>query len=358
MPKFLTRFLIVMAWIFLIFGILYFPRWSFFSIEERSINIFAWGDIFDPTVIARFEKETGIKVHLNYYSSNEELLVKLKATGGAGFDLVVPSDYAIGLLIKEHLLKPLDRTKLGFWRHINPILLNHTFDPSNQYSIPFEWELFGLGIDTDFFAGKEMKPSWKMIFDKNVIDYKVAMINDPLEAVLFASFYLYGPIKEIQPNQIPPIENLLLDQRDWVIAYADFRADYFLATKNCPVAIASSSYIWRSKRLFPFISFVVPEEGTFLTIENLALPKPTTKDDLVYEFINFLYRPESVADHYHTYGFFPSTLNALHLLDMEEDEKQYLYIHRDTFKKFHFFQNLIPEATVRNIWVEVKSKTY
>lgn len=358
MSNILTRSLIVIGWIALIFGFLYFPKWSFLPVEEKSINIFAWGDIFDPAVIARFEKESGVKVHLNYYSSNEELLVKLKATGGVGYDLIVPSDYAVGLLIKENLLKPLDRSKLPFWKDLNPLLLNHRFDPDNQFSIPFEWELFGLGIDKDYFADKPMTPSWKMLFDSKTIDYKVTMINDPLEAILFAGFYLYGPMREISPEQATAIENLLLEQSRFVMAYADFRADYFLATRNCPVVIASSSYIWRSKRLFPFIGFKVPEEGTFLTIENLSIPKLTGKESLVYDFINFLYRPESVADHYHTYGFFPSTLNAQHLLNMDPDALEFLTIPRENFEKFHFFENLLPEEVVRHIWVKVKSADY
>lgn len=358
MPKFCTRCFIVIAWVTFIFGILYFPKWTFIPLEEKSISIFAWGDIFDPAVVAKFEKETGIKVHLNYYSSNEELLVKLKATGGFGYDLLVPSDYAVGLLIKEDLLKPLDRSQLNFWDHLNPVLLNHFFDPANQYSIPFEWELFGFGIDKEFFKHRPLMPSWKMLFDKNVIDYKIAMINDPIEAVLFASFYLYGPMKSLSVEQIKEVENLLIEQRQWVLAYADFRADYFLATKNCPVVVASSSYIWRSKKLFPHIDFVIPEEGTFLTIENLAIPKLSTKEALIYQFINFLYRPESVAEHCETYGFFPATLNALQFLDMDDKAKEYLYIPRETFQKFYFFQNIMPEVTVRNIWVEVKTKNY
>ncbi len=83
-------------------------EWSS-SYEPNSINVFAWGDILDPAVIADFEKETGIKVNLNYYSSNEELIVKLKATRGEGYDLIIPSDYAVKILIKEDLLKPIDQ---------------------------------------------------------------------------------------------------------------------------------------------------------------------------------------------------------------------------------------------------------
>jgi spermidine/putrescine transport system substrate-binding protein len=358
MPKFLLRSLIICLWVVFLFGILYFPVWSPVAHEEKSLNIFAWGDILDPAVIAEYEKETGVKVHLNYYSSNEELLVKLKATGGFGYDLIIPSDYAVGILIKEGLLKELDHNRFHFWNNLNPLLLGHFFDPQNRFSIPFEWELFGLGIDADYFKDRPFTPSWKMLFDPKVIDYKITMINDPIEAILFAAFYLYGPIDRLTSEQCADVKDLLIQQHSWVAAYADFRADYFLATKNCPVVVASSSYIWRSMRIFPFIKFKVPVEGTFLTIENLSIPKATSKEDLVYEFINFLYRPSSVAKHYHTYGFFPSTLDSLPHLNMDEDALYFLTISREEFKKFYFFRTLMPEQEIRDIWVQVKSFDY
>ena len=70
----------VLVWVCLIFSALYWPKWKIFKYDENTINVFVWGDIFDPAVIADFEKETGIKLNLSYYSSNEELIVKLKAT--------------------------------------------------------------------------------------------------------------------------------------------------------------------------------------------------------------------------------------------------------------------------------------
>lgn len=355
MRKFLIRSLIIFLWISLISCALYWPKWKVVQYDQNVINVFAWGDILDTDVIARFEKETGIKVTLNYYSSNEELIVKLKATGGLGYDLIIPSDYAVTTLIHEGMIKKIDRTKLDFWQTLNPALLGHFFDPNNQFSIPFAWELYGFGIDKDFFRNRSLDPSWKMIFDPKTVDYKIAMVNDPIEAVEFAAFYLYGLTKNLDAEQINKVKNTLIEQKKWVAAYASFRGDYFLATRSCPVVIASSSYIWRTMRLFDFVSYVIPKEGTFITIENLCIPALSEKDLLVYRFLNYLYRAESVASHYNTYGFFPSSLTLLDQENLDPQAAELMRSSIEDFKKFHFIQGLLPQEKVRDIWVEVKS---
>ena len=68
MKKLLIRSGVVVFWLALIFTILYWPKWEVLHFEPRSINVFAWGDILEPSIVADFERETGIKVHLNYYS--------------------------------------------------------------------------------------------------------------------------------------------------------------------------------------------------------------------------------------------------------------------------------------------------
>ncbi len=355
MRKLFTRSGIIFFWIALIAFGLYWPKWQIIRYTEDTINIFAWGDILDPAVIADFQKETGIKVNLSYYSSNEELIVKLKATGGEGYDLIIPSDYAVNVLIQEDLLQPINKEKLDFWSGLNPNLTGHFFDPKNQYSIPFEWELFGFGIDKAYFKDRPMAPSWKMIFDPEVVNYKITMKNDPIEAIEFAAFYLFGPVTSIDNAQADQVKHLLKQQKPWVEAYADFRGDYFLATKNCALVIASSSYIWRTMRLFDFVGFIVPEEGSFITIENLCIPKPSKKEALTYRFINYLYTPKSVTSHYETFGFFPAGLKAE---DIEQSDPQASEILRDSeenFSKYHFFQNILPQEQVRDIWVDVKS---
>jgi spermidine/putrescine transport system substrate-binding protein len=356
MKKTLIRSGIIFFWIALIFGALYWPRWKVMQrFEGKSINIFAWGDILEPTVVADFEKETGIKVNLSYYASNEELIVKLKATRGEGYDLIIPSDYAVDILIKEDLLKELDKKQFAYWDALNPRLTNQFFDPTNKYSIPFEWELFGLGIDTDYFAAHPTASSWGMIFDPNTVHYKIIMKNDPIEAVAFAAFYLYGATDRLDQPQAEAVTQTLIRQKPWVTAYADYRGDYFLATKNVAVVVASSSYIWRTKRLVNFAEFVVPKEGTFITIENVCIPKASNKEELVFRFLNYLYSPKSVRTHFTTYGFFPATLNGADVIDVDPQAAELMNATPEEFQKYHFIRTILPEDEIRDIWVEVKT---
>ncbi len=355
MRKIFIRSSLVFFWILLIFTALYWPKWHILPFEENTINIFAWGDILDPDVIKSFQEETGINVNLNYYSSNEELIVKLKATRGEGYDLIIPSDYAVKVLVHEELLKELDHEKLHFWNVLNPALLDHFFDPENRYSIPFEWEIYGLGIDKDFFAKYPREPSWDMVFDLKSMNYKITMINDPIEAVQFASYFMHGPLPSLNAEQTSQVTDLLIRQKAWVTAYANFRGDYFLATKNCAVVIASSSYIWRTMRMFDFVNFVIPKEGTFITIENLCIPIASQKEKHVYRFINYLYRPQSIVSHYNTYGFFPATLHAIDLLNTDPQAEQLMRSTEEDFQKYHFTRTILPQEELRDIWVEVKS---
>jgi spermidine/putrescine transport system substrate-binding protein len=347
----------IALWTSVILGILYLPKFSPISTDSKTINIFSWGDILDPAIIANFEKETGIKVRMSYYASNEELIVKMKATRGDGYDLIIPSDYAVNILVQDNLLRPIDKKSLNFLDEINPNLLGHHFDPDNTYSIPLEWELFGFGIDKRYVEKNQLFPSWKLIFDKRVIDYKISMTNDPIEATSFASFYLYGNRQSLDSVQIEEVKNLLIQQKSWVEAYANFRGDYFLATGNCPVVVASSSYIWKTMRQFPFVSFVTPKEGTFIAIENIAIPAAAKNEQLTYQFINYLFRHESVLSQFHKFGFFPSTLHSLSELEIDPAAKQFIQATAEQFEKFHFIHEVTSQERIHEIWVDVKSSS-
>lgn len=349
----IKRTLIILAWIGLLFVILYLPNWRIVSPTAKSLNIFTWGDILEPSIIADFEKKTGITVHLNYYSSNEELLVKLRATEGFGYDLILPSDYAVKILAQEGLLKELDHSALPFYTTLNPLLLGHSFDRFNRYSIPFAWELFGLGIDKGYFETHPLDPSWDLIFTPN--EFNIAMVNDPVEVMALTAFFLKGKPGPVDSADFSSIQELLIRQKKWVEAYASFRGDYFIATKNCPVVVSTSSYIRNSMKQFPFIGFALPKEGTFITIENLCIPKASSKSAQAYQFINHLFSQASIKAHYDRYGFFPSTVTHLTEIEPDADARALIFSSPETFSKYHFIENVVPEQTMHDMWIAIKT---
>ncbi|MBA3954299.1 spermidine/putrescine ABC transporter substrate-binding protein [Candidatus Dependentiae bacterium] len=355
------RILMLACWVGLIVLFLYLPTLLSWRLQAQSINVFSWSGLFDTQYIAKFEKETGIKVNFSYYESNEELLVKLKATGGRGYDLIVPSDYTVNVLRRENLLQKIDKSKLDFYSALNKTLLNHYFDPENNYSIPFEWAVFGLGIDKAGINSQDAsQATWGLVFDKSLIKSKIVMINDPLVAIPLAAFYLFQSLNDIDQAKLEQIKALLLTQKKWVEAYADFRADYMIVTKNAQVAVASSSYIWRSMKEYTNIDFIVPKEGSLVTVESLALPVGTTKQDLVYKFINFMYKPETVEHQFKTFAFFPVTTDVLPRLQLTDSVRKLLTLSPEEFKQFDFFRYdyfkaPITPQTLQDLWVTVKS---
>ncbi len=353
--KFIRRLIIIFLWILLIFVALYFPSWDIFTPKEKSINIFAWGDVLLPKVLSDFEHDTGIKINISYYSTNEELQVKMQATHGVGYDLIMPTGYTVEILSDHHLLKPIDHTKISFWDSLDPFLLNRSFDPDNRYSIPFEWEIYGLGIDRAFFENRPFTPSWKTIFDKEIIDYRIAFLNDPIEAVGISSLYLFGAPKDITPQKFAAIKKLLIKQRNWVEAYSDFRAPYFIATGNCPIAVTTNSYIRKVCMLCENIDFVIPKEGSFITIENFCISNASTKEKYIYTFLNYLYNKQTMKDHFEEYGFFPAYKIPYEELTLYPHEKKLLEMTPEEFNNLHTFKNLVPQQKVRDLWVEVKS---
>lgn len=346
------RYLAICFWTFLFLGCLYLPKWIS-KTEERSITVFAWGDILEPSVIQEFEDKTGVKVRMLYYGSNQELMVKLKATRGEGYDLVLPTDYMVTLLAKEGLLQPLEKSRIYFWNRLNPALIDRHFDPANTWSVPFSWESYGFGVNRDFYEKKKLPASWRMIFDPAIVDYRITTLNDPIDVVAIASYYLFGQQEKLSPMQLAKIKDLLLEQKRWTEAYVDFRGDYFLLTGNCPVVVATSSYIARSMN-YDFIDFVIPEDGMFVCIENLCIPKPSQKQELVYKFINFLFSKKSVATHFENFGIFPSTLQSYEDVDMHPTLRKILYFSVENPSKLLFLKELVSQKDLHDMWTSLK----
>lgn len=347
--------LIVLFWFAVILGMLYVPRLAIFP-RAKTLNILSWGGIFDPATLADFTAATGIKVNVSFFSTNEELLVYLRTTQGRGYDLVVPSDYAVKQLRDEKLLKKIDKSRLTFLDSLNPNLLGYSFDVHNDYSLPYMVEVFGLSYDKEFFKGTLNPSSWDWIFRPH--GFKIVMVNDPVEAVVLAAHYLYRPVPQsLSSQQITEVKDLLIAQRQWIEAYSDFRPDYFLLTKNCPLVVTAYSSYLRARQQSSDIGFAIPEEGTFMSIENISISAATHEDDAVYDFINYMYKADVLKHHFTTRSSVPATKDMLTELPVDKEISTILTQPRDAFiKNVMFFAPIMPERKLHKLWIAVKSQ--
>jgi len=322
-----------------------------FFYENKSITLLAWPQEIDASQFAAFEKETGIKVYVRYFENNEELMMKLMAMAPGEIDLVMPTDYAVETFIKKGLLKKIDKNKLLFWDKLNSSLMGHYFDPENQYTIPYYWGVYGIGFDKDFWKDGIPLASWQMVFDRRFKNALIAMPNDAHYLVLIAAQYLFGTIDNLTMQQIQQITDFLINQKSWVELYTESHGEYLLASKASSLVVLLSADIAKIMKRFPNIDFMVPQEGSFVLIDSFALSAHTLKDDLVYQFLNYIYRPDVLKKYVDTFMFFPATTDVEPAFQHES-----LKIPSGSrVKKIDFYRNVISPDTLSNMWVALKS---
>ena len=291
----------VIFWVFVFLGLIQILRSPNFWQNKNSLNVFIWPQSIDTKILKNFEEKTGIILNVSYYESNEELFAKIKRTEGKGYDLIIPSDYAIDLLIKEGLLKRIDHSKLNFWKQINPSLLNKYYDLNNMFSIPFELSIYGIGFNSNAIK-KGNVTEWRDVFSSKS---RVVMPNDIRELIFITSQYLFGKHIKMEEQQVLQVISVLNQQKKFVEAYTDFQADKMLSNGSCELAISSSLFIWQGMRRNKDINFVIPKDGSFVSIENIAIPKGSCKDFLIYQLINYLFELETITENLKKFSALP-----------------------------------------------------
>ena len=144
------------------------------ALADDKLFLYNWTDYTSPDLIKKFESETGIKVTLDTFDTNETLLAKLKAGGGSGYDIVVPSHNFVPILIKEGLLMEINADKLKGYENITDVLKSPPWDPGNVYSIPWQHGTTSFDVDTAVYTGDIN--TYKILFEPpSELQGKVAM---------------------------------------------------------------------------------------------------------------------------------------------------------------------------------------
>lgn len=353
--KIAFRVLAIFGWVAVLFGFLFLPTFTSYF-QRNTLNVFIWSGVIDPKIFKEFERRTGVSVNVTYYGGDEELIVKLLATKSKGYDLIMPSDHVVNFLIKNRLLKKIDKSKLNFYDKLNPKFLGHYFDPKNEYSIPGEWYVLGLGVNKQLFPQGIPQASWSTVFDPALMPENVGVINDSREMIGLAIYYKYGKLRPINEVEVDEIKRVLVEQKRKVEAYTDFRGDFLLESGNCSVVIVSSVYIWKTIRRNPNTIYLVPKEGTFLGIENYVIPNSSTKEEKVYQLLNFLFEPEVQRHNFENFSSCSTRKDADYLFKTDALKEVISLIHPETKERALPFYNVLTDDQVNAIWLAVKGQ--
>lgn len=317
----------------------------------KELNIFNWSEYLPQSIIDQFEKEYGVKVNYDTYSSNEELLSKLMA-GGTQYDLIVPSDYMVDIMIKQGLLAPLDKNNIPNLKNLDPQFLNQYFDPGNKYSVPYMWGT--VGITYNKAKVKNPPTSWADLWNP-AYRGRVVMLNDSRE-VIGAALQLLGYSKnETDPAKLAQAKAKLKELLPNVKSFdSDSPKTLFL---NGEVWIGQT---WSGEAALayqenPDIGYVLPKEGGGRFLDSMAIPKGAPHKYTAEVFINFLLRPEISAELSKAFPYGNPNKAALEILPEDLKKNPASYPPAEAVNRAEWNKD-VGDATALfdRIWTEVK----
>jgi len=352
----ITRIVMVIFWLAVVYGFLLVPYISTFFQQERSICVYMWADKIDEEVLQDFERETGIRVYTNYYDSNEELITKLEVMHSVDCDVILPSGYIVEDLIKDGLLKEIDHTRCDFIDDLYPELMGKFFDRENRYSLPLYWDVLVLGYSKREFPDGLPGNSWAMLFEEDHVPVKqLGMIEDARELISLMVKYLGLKKEDINKQTIKNMRDILIKQRKWAGVYCDAQQGYFLLSGAYPLVVSQREYVAREMEEYPHISYMIPQEGSLLTIDNVVISANTEKEDLVYQFLNFLYSHDVYLHNSEEFAILPASRSVFRDLDPVYIGSEDLKPENLREKNIRVFKNLLSLKETNEFWIRVKS---
>jgi len=268
--------------------------------QVPQLNIYIWSSYISPRVIHGFEREFHCKVNYDLYDSNEALLTKLQA-GNVDYDLVVPSDYMVEILIRQGLLARLDKSRLrNAWANTDPRFLGLPFDPHNDYSAPYVWGTTGLAYRADLV--KQNVDSWNVLFDPRFAGH-ILLLDDEREVFGMALKKLGYSLNSTNPDQIRQARDLLLNEKPLVKGYNSSNFEQDLAAGDAWIAQAYNGNMTFVMRDEPSIRYVIPKEGCTIWLDCACLPLHAPHRQLAEDFINYFHRPDVAARFVDDCGF-------------------------------------------------------
>jgi spermidine/putrescine transport system substrate-binding protein len=272
------------------------------ALNAETLRLLTWGSYAPDNVIEMFEaKYPDIDVEVTF-SNNEEMIAKLRATGGAGFDLAQPShDRVYAAHLEYDIYKPMDLEQIDT-SVMDPSLLegvkaNTTID-GNVYSVPHQWGTSGL------MADKSKAPDVKSWADLCDPKYQGKTSMRLRRTILLATAFAMGEDPFAAYSDLDKYQKILDQVTEKLIACKDIVKAYWQGGDDLAALMLSGETIvaetWDSTafKLFdqnPNIVFVPPETGALAWIDTFTLPRKGEADDAAYKWINFVMQPEIVT---------------------------------------------------------------
>jgi spermidine/putrescine-binding protein len=256
--------------------------------KSTTLNLYAWSEYVPQQLLDDFGTKYGITVNYDTYSSNEEMLAKLQA-GASGYDIIIPSDYTVAIMISQNMLETIDTSKLANFGNLDPRFINRDYDPGNKYTIPYQWGTTALIYDSTTVPA--VPKNWADLWDP-AYNARLVFLDDEREVMGMALQVLGYDKNSTNENELQQAEAKLLELKPNILKFDSDAPETAMISGETWAGLVYNGNASLALAENPNIMYICPSEGCTIWFDNLAIPKGAPHKDAALLFMDWVLDPQ------------------------------------------------------------------
>ncbi len=323
--------------------------------NTEALTVFNYGDYMDMSTIKSFEKETGITVSYEQYVTPEDMYTKYQS-GAIDYDLICTSDYIIEKMIKEGEVLAYDSDKMENIGQITQTSWDFckTFDPNNEYAIPYFWGTVGILYNTTMVT--EQIDSWSILWNKKYA-HQIIMENSMRDAFLVPLKWRGYSLNTTDHGQLLEAQELLKEQKSFLEAYLVDESQDAMIAGDAAMAVIYSGDATSAIDANDDLEYVVPKEGSNVWFDCWFIPKSAKHKEAAEQFIDYMNRPDVAIKNFEYVYYGTPNQGVIDQLDEETKQDETIFPNAEALSRCEVYQYLGKEMDdyYNKLWKELKA---
>ncbi|MEL7116008.1 MAG: extracellular solute-binding protein [Pseudomonadota bacterium] len=264
------------------------------AMAEGELVLYHWFEYIPQELLEKFTAETGISVTMDTFDSNEAMLATLKAGAMGTYDLAVPGDYMVKIMIGEGMLDEIAEGELANKGNISDAWADPSFDPGRTHSIPYQWGSTSFSVNRDVFQG-DINTTDILFNPPEDLKGKINMLDSQGEVLAMAAFHMGIPQCSTDRAQLSALNDMLQAAKEnWASFNSDTSKD-ILVSGDAAVSQIWNGFGAKARAEGANIEYAYPKEGYVVWMDNVVLLKDAPNRENAITFMDFLLEPENIA---------------------------------------------------------------
>lgn len=262
---------------------------------EGELRLYNWSNYFPPELLEKFGKEHDVKVTIDSYASESDLLAKLQA-GGGGYDVIFPGPTTLTAMVQQDLVADIGVNQMPNYKNVAKPFQSVVGDPERTYSAPYMWGTTGFTYDPAMVPGGELAESWEVVFNPpETLQGNIAMLNEMSDVYNAAAYYVGVDKCTEDPAEAQKILDVLMAQKPFVKLYSNDGTIDRMIAGEVALHMQWNGAAHRVKAKKPDVVYVYPKEGTTFWTDVIAVPSSAPNMENAKTFVNWMMDPENAA---------------------------------------------------------------